>query len=133
MFFEPVIRTSFASPSYRAPNPRAPTYPRFDRNFARFVNAVVGADAVQLDQSDTQWNLTLDLPGIARDALDISIEGSVLRIDTKEGAKRAFNAAYELPGDIDVAASTAKLEDGVLSLTLAKLAEQSKATKLTVS
>ncbi len=39
----------------------------------------------------------------------------MVRIESKAEAKRQFKAAYELPQDIDVAASEAKLENGVLS------------------
>ena len=43
-----------------------------------------------------------------------------VRIATKEGVKRSFKAAYELPQDIDAEATSAKLENGVLTLALAK-------------
>ena len=43
-----------------------------------------------------------------------------MRIETKAEAKRQFKAAYELPQDIDAASTTARLENGVLTLTLAK-------------
>ena len=55
-----------------------------------------------------------------REELSIATEGSVVRIETRAEAKRQYKAAYELPQEIDVAASGAKLENGVLTLTLAK-------------
>ena len=60
------------------------------------------------------------MPGVAREDLTIGIEGAVVRIETKAEAKRQFKAAYELPQDIDADASSAKLENGVLTLTLGK-------------
>ena len=48
-------------------------------------------------------------------------------------AKRQYKAAYELPQDIDVSASEAKLETGVLTLKLVKLKPEGKATKLTIN
>jgi len=123
MFFAPTLRTArFA--------PRA-----YDRSFERFVSeAFAGARRSPLvEQDDKSWILSLDVPGFAREDLAISIEGAVLRIESKAEAKRQFKAAYELPQDIDVAASEAKLENGVLTLKLGKLVPVSQATQLQIN
>lgn len=123
MFFAPTLRTArFA--------PRA-----YDRSFERFVNeAFAGARRSPLvEQDEKSWTLSLDVPGFAREDLAISIEGAVLRIGSKAEAKRQFKAAYELPQDIDVAASEAKLENGVLTLKLGKLVPVSQATQLQIN
>jgi HSP20 family molecular chaperone IbpA len=123
MFFAPTLRTArFA--------PRA-----YDRSFERFVNeAFAGARRSPLvEQDDKSWTLSLDVPGFAREDLAISIEGAVLRIDSKAEAKRQFKAAYELPQDIDVTTSEAKLENGVLTLKLGKLVPVSQATQLQIN
>jgi HSP20 family protein len=114
MFFAPVVRTRAASPSFRS----------FDRSFERFVNEAFFNDAAnrgfKVEQDDKAWTVTLDLPGVVREELSINIEGAIVRIETKAEAKRQFKAAYELPQEIDVANTGAKLENGVLTLTLAK-------------
>src|SRR3954469_7239269 len=114
MFFAPVVRTRATTPAFRS----------LDLNFERFVNDAFFGDGYgpgfQLQQDDKAWTVTLDLPGVAREDLSISIEGPVVRIATKEGVKRSFKAAYELPQDIDAEATSAKLENGVLTLALAK-------------
>ena len=125
MFFAPIARTRAVSPAFRS----------FDRNFERFVNDAFTANAArgaQVAQDDKAWTLSLDVPGLAREDLTVSIEGAVVRVDSKADAKREFKAAYELPTDIDQAASTAKLEHGVLRLTLAKLVPVRTATNLTI-
>lgn len=114
MFFAPVVRTRAAAPSFRS----------FDRSFERFVNDAFFTSTTtpgfKVEQDDKAWTVTLDLPGVAREELAISIEGAIVRIETKAEAKRQFKAAYELPQEIDVANTGAKLENGVLTLTLAK-------------
>jgi HSP20 family protein len=125
MFFAPVVRTRAHSPAFRS----------FDRSFERFVNDAFFSNAASgfdVEQDDKAWNVTLDLPGVARDDLSITIEGSVVRIETKAEAKRQFKAAYELPQDIDAGASGAKLENGVLTLTLAKQVPVSNARQIEV-
>jgi HSP20 family protein len=113
MFFAPVVRTRAVSPAYRS----------FDRSFERFVNDAFFGSAttgVNVQQDDKAWTVTLDVPGVTREELAINIEGAVVRIETQPEAKRQFKAAYELPQDIDAEATAAKLENGVLTLTLAK-------------
>ena len=125
MFFAPIARTRAVSPAFRS----------FDRNFERFANDALTASSAcgtQVAQDEKAWTLSLDVPGLAREDLTVSIEGAVVRVDSKADAKRQFKAAYELPTDIDQAASTAKLEHGVLTLTLAKLVPVSTATTLTI-
>ncbi|MDQ7957227.1 MAG: Hsp20/alpha crystallin family protein [Rhodocyclaceae bacterium] len=124
MFFAPTLRSrAFVSP-------RA-----FDRSFERFVNDTFdGARrSLNVEQDDKSWTLRLDVPGVARDDLNIGIEGAVVRIETRAEAPRQFKAAYELPLDIDTAASEAKLENGVLTLRLAKLEPVSKVVNLAIS
>jgi len=126
MFFAPVVRTRAVSPSFRS----------FDRSFERFVNDAFFTNAAQRNlnvaQDDKAWTVTFDVPGVAREDLNIGIEGAVVRIETRAEAQRQFKAAYELPQDIDTAASAAKLENGVLTLTLAKKAPVSNVTQLSI-
>jgi len=125
MFFAPVVRTRAVSPAFRS----------FDRSFERFVNDAFFSNAApgfKVEQDDKFWTVSLDMPGIAREDLSVDIEGSVVRIETKAQAKRQFKAAYELPQDIDAGASGAKLENGVLTLTLAKQVPASNARQIEV-
>ena len=123
MFFAPTLRTTrFVPRSY-------------DRAFERFVNdAFTGTRRSPLvDQDDKSWTLSLDVPGFAREDLSIGIEGAVVRIESKAEAKRQLKAAYELPQDIDVATSEAKLENGVLTLKLGKLVPVSNVAQLAIN
>lgn len=126
MFFAPVVRSRAGVPAFRS----------FDREFERFVNeAFYGSGqgaAPKLAQDDKAWTVTLDLPGVARGDLSINIEGAVVRIETRAEAPRQYKAAYELPQEIDVEATSAKLENGVLTLTLAKQQPVSKARQIEV-
>ena len=90
------------------------------------------AQDAEISQDDKQFTITLDVPGIAKDQLIIRIEGAIVRIESKEDAPRRYRAAYEFGQEIDTAASGAKLDNGVLSLTLVKLVPVSKATELAI-
>lgn len=124
MFFAPAVRTARFVPRAH------------DRSFERFVNDALAADSrrpVHVEQDEKTWTLTLDVPGLARDDLSIGIEGAVVRIESKAEAKRQLKAAYELPQDIDVATSEAKLENGVLTLKLGKLTPVSTVHALAIN
>ncbi len=123
MFFAPAIRTARFVPRTH------------DRSLERFVNDAFSAArrSLNVEQDEKTWTLTLDVPGFAREALTIGIEGAVVLIESKADAKRQFKAAYELPQDIDVAASEAKLENGVLSLKLGKLVPVSNVAQLAIN
>ena len=123
MLFVPVIRRSTFGPSLRA----------FDRFFQDTVPAAAAATTAASDKDDASFELSFDVPGVSREQLSIGIEGHIIRIETLPEAQRQYKAAYELAQEIDVAKSEAKLENGVLTLRLAKLAPQSKAVRLTVN
>ena len=93
--------------------------------------ANAGRAAIQADEQS--WTLSLDVPGVTREQLSIGIEGPVVRIETLADAPRAYKQAYELPQDIDATVSSAKLEHGVLTLTLAKKQPVSNVTKITIN
>jgi len=117
MFFAPVLRTRSA-PSYRS----------FDRSFERFFDTL-GFD---VKEDEKAFTLSFDLPGVAREDLVIDIEGAVVRIETKTEAKRQYKAAYELAEQIDVEGTSAALENGVLTLVLAKKKPVSNARRIEV-
>jgi len=115
---------------------RRSAYSPAGRSLERFLEETQLASrqkSCAMAQDDKSYTLTLDMPGIGKDQLNIGIEGSIVRISSKEGAPRQYQTAYELPQEIDVASSEAKLENGVLTLKLGKQVPVSRVTELTIS
>ena len=90
------------------------------------------AKAANVEDLEKSYTLQLDVPGLAREQLDISIEGDVVRVASKEDAPRQVKAAWRFPLEIDTANSSAKLENGVLTLTLGKKIPVSNVTHLDI-
>lgn len=114
---------------------RRNAYAPIDRSLERFLNGArtdTSQPKTQYQQDETAFHIALDVPGIAREQLAISIEGAVVRIVSREGAPRQYRAAYEMPQDIDAALSEAKLENGVLNLKLTKKVPVNNATEITI-
>ncbi len=128
----PGLSAAFAHPLRRR------VYAQAGNSAAHFLektlatNRSASAKDAETGQDEKQFSLTLDVPGIVKEQLSIRIEGAIVRIDSKEDAPRRYRAAYEFGQEIDTAASSAKLENGVLSLALVKLVPVSKATELAI-
>jgi HSP20 family protein len=108
-----------------------------------------GAAPIKFDvvEKGDAYVVKADLPGVKKDEIEITIEARQVTIaaevkresEQKDGERLVRSERYAgyvsrsfvLPVEIDEAASTAKYEDGVLELTLAKKAE-AQARKLTI-
>ena len=85
-----------------------------------------------VEQDEQSFTLSFDVPGVSREQLVVGIEGNVVRLSSAEGAPRSYHFACELPQDIDAGQSAAKLENGVLTLKLAKVAPVNRVTELVI-
>ena len=100
----------------------------------------------EVDETDGGYGVTVYLPGVSKDGLEITDEGGELRIAGKRTSKlpagltalhrESSDAAYELllahDKTVDTANINAELKDGILRLALAK-AESAKPRKISVS
>lgn len=109
------------------------------RSFFRPVradNAARRSLRIDVTEDDKQFVVHVELPGVAKDDIEVSIEGNQVTIgaeakravESKEGehvlrteryAGRLFRS-FALPVELDEAASEARYENGVLELKLAK-------------
>jgi HSP20 family protein len=113
----------------------------FDDGFDRFfAPAAQGSNlrspALDVSESDRAYTVKLDLPGVAKEDVKIAIDGRRVSIEAqtrKEEEKKdgdrvvyrerslaSYARSFSVAADIDQAESTAKLENGVLTLTLSK-------------
>ena len=115
----------------RAPRPSDVALQRFLLGTLAGPAAARPADYT-VKQDDKATTLQLDVPGLAREQLQITLEGKRVGLKSIEGAPRHVHRAWELPEDIDTATSTARLENGVLTLTLVRLVPADKSVQLVV-
>jgi HSP20 family protein len=123
MFFAPSV--------FHSAHPFSRSYAR--ASFAPSAWADRYSSDVCVDSDDTSITLSMDVPGLSKEQLTIGIEGRILRIRAKDDAPRSFQAAYKLGSDVDATKSEAKLEHGVLTLKLTKIAPESRETVLTIN
>lgn len=130
MFLVPVARTS---------SDLSRSFDRlFDNTFDRVFGNEPALRSPALDVAETEggYSVSIDLPGVAKDDVKITIDGrhvsvsaQTQREETKKDGERviyrersasSFARSFTLPEEVDQEASQAKLDSGVLSLSLAK-------------
>lgn len=122
----------------------------FDEPFERLLNSMfedfftpasgqespVSSPRINMKETDKTFELEAELPGVSKDDLKITVDNRRVSIEAevkresekKEGetlvyaerAQRKFARSFTLPTDIDEAQVQAKLDNGILTLTLPK-------------
>ena len=123
----------------------------FDRFFSQAGGPVFGpsapgttaSPALDVTESERAWTVQMDLPGVAKEDVKVAIDGNQVsvqaplrqdgeraegdRIVYRERSAAAFARRFTLPAEIDQSQSSARLENGVLTLTLGKRSVQASA------
>jgi HSP20 family protein len=102
----------------------------------RYASEESRVPALDVAENDTSYMLSFDLPGLTKEQLKVTVQGRRVSIeaaatanaDAKEGERVLYRersaAKYartvSLPAEVDESTSSAKFENGVLTLTLAK-------------
>ena len=115
-------------------------FPEFFRRLARpmeFQRDMPGDIRIDVTENDKDYQVRAEIPGAKKEDIRINVEGNAVSISaevktekeekSKEGrvlvretSYGAVSRAFTLGSDIDDAGVVAKLEDGVLKLTLPK-------------
>lgn len=132
MFYSLANRPSRAFHRHYAPVVSNSALEKFLNDTFSSLSDTGATKTARVEDQEKAYTLQIDVPGLAREQLDISIEGDVVRVASKEGAARQVKAAWRFPLEIDTASSTAKLENGVLTLTLGKKVPVSNVTHLDI-
>ena len=136
--------TKVLAPTFRRPsNTALAPNTMFDRVFNDFLNrsslSGVEAGGVHLPPTDIlegerHVEMRMDLPGIAKEDVDITVEGDTLTVSAERNAPIAdgmrftllerpqnhFNRTFRLQKSLDLQAIEARFENGVLLLRIPK-------------
>jgi HSP20 family protein len=97
--------------------------------------------ATNIIENDKEYKLQFAAPGMKKEDVKISLNGKVLTVTMEKSEKKEeknekflrrdfghteFSQSYTLPEDADLKAIEAKVEDGVLNVTLPKLSPECK-------
>lgn len=130
------------------PTPRAAAA-QFSRVIDRLLDDSLARNnvrtpALDVAETDAGYTVALEVPGVSREQLKVSVEGRRLALETldftpavteasadqlrvevprvlyRERSTARYARTVSLPTEVDQSTSTAKFENGVLTLTLAK-------------
>lgn len=109
---------------------------RFFAPAARAQDEAARSPALDVSENDRAYTVKVDLPGITKDDVKITIDGRRVAIEArttkneerKEGDRVVYSErsvasyarSFTLPAEVDQAESDARIEHGVLTLTLPK-------------
>ena len=108
----------------------------------------VFAPDVDVEETETELRVTVDLPGLEEKNVDVSVESDVLTISGERQAETSreergrrytersygkFQRSIPLPENADVAKATASFAKGVLTVTVPKADAPSKRRKIDVT
>lgn len=101
-------------------------------------NFVPGID---IAETDNQFEISAELPGMKKEDIDISLDNSRLTISGERSLKEeeegktfhrvetsygSFNRSFQLPDNVDEESIKASYEDGLLHITIAKREDKVK-------
>ena len=113
------------------------THPRqVARALRQFDADVARTPALDVSEDDKAYSVTVDMPGVAKEAVKVRVEGRRVHIETataeaaaptdgsrvlyRERRAASYARSFALPAEIDQAQSQARFDNGVLTLTLVK-------------
>jgi HSP20 family protein len=109
-----------------------------DKNHYSFNLKNINTIPVDIKNENNELTITLDLPGVVKEDIDIRIDNDILSIYAKrqscdrneqdnyiqlERTRTDFSQKVRLPYLIDIKQSSANLENGILTLILPKSKE----------
>jgi HSP20 family protein len=115
----------------------------FDETFERFFSPAADAagvasrsPALDVAENDSAYSVKLEVPGVAKEDVKVSVEGRQVTVqaqsqhteEKKEGERIVYRErsavsyarTFTLPLEVDQSQAQAKLDHGVLTLTLPK-------------
>lgn len=101
----------------------------FDQTFHRLQG---GPQDLRIHESDEAWTLELDLPGLAKDDLDLEVKNDVLRLRMKTDDDNGPTYTLPLGKRVDTTGIEAGLDAGVLSVRLPKAAANTETKRIEI-
>ncbi|WP_245479662.1 Hsp20/alpha crystallin family protein [Hansschlegelia zhihuaiae] len=121
--------------------------PAMERLFERAIGPSAFAPAIDIAETNDEYKLTAEVPGLEPSQVDVSVVGDMLVIKgekTRETEKTeggtqisertygSFRRSFQLPDDVDASQIEANHRNGVLTIRLPKIGEAKQAKKIEV-
>lgn len=101
-----------------------------------------------IKENETNYELVMNVPGFEKEDIEISTNDGILEVKSekeetnenkdnnkyiiKERSSSSFKRCFKLPSNVDVKTISAKMDKGVLTLTLPKVEKDDTSNKITI-
>ena len=90
------------------------------------------ANPMSYEDRDKDIVFTIDMPGVAKKDIDISIEDHSIKVTAQNGGARNYNYTRRFKPTVDESSAVATFKNGVLDITVLKVEEKEKGTKVNI-
>lgn len=94
-------------------------------------------DEYHVTADDKQYTIEIAMPGISKSNLKVNIEDNTLTVEAVSTSKskiaRNIKKSWYVEETVDISSITAKLEDGLLTITIPKNKPAKKSVSVTIS
>ena len=88
--------------------------------------------AMSYEDRDKDIVFTIDMPGVAKKDIDISIEEHSIKVTAQNEKGRNYNYTRRFKPTVDESSAVATFKNGVLDITVLKVEEKDKGTKVNI-
>ena len=78
------------------------------------------------EDRDKDIVFTIDMPGVEKKNIDISVESNSISVKAENGGKRKYNYSRRFKPSVDVDSAKATFKNGVLDITIQKIESKPK-------
>lgn len=108
--------------------------PTLDRLLATAFDVPVWENTSGIQELDDRAEISIDVPGVRPDQLSVKVENRTLTIQAERDGRTTMRRSYTIGSRYDLSAVSARLDLGVLTISLPKSAEaQPREISITVN
>jgi len=90
------------------------------------------ANPMSYEDRDKDIVFTIDMPGVQKKDIDISIEEHSIKVSAQNEKGRNYNYTRRFKPTVDASSAVATFTNGVLDITVSKVEEKEKGTKVKI-
>ena len=90
------------------------------------------SNPMSYEDRDKDIVFTIDMPGVQKKDIDISIEAHSIRVSALNDKGRNYNYTRRFKPTVDASSAVATFTNGVLDITVKKVEEKEKGTKVKI-
>jgi HSP20 family molecular chaperone IbpA len=90
------------------------------------------ANPMSYEDRDKDIVFTIDMPGVQKKDIDITIEEHSIKVTAQNDSGRNYNYTRRFKPTVDESSAVATFKNGVLDITVLKVEEKDKGTKVNI-